>query len=308
MGALVVLGAVHYVVPSRAYGAMGRRTARRTGISRRIGLTLLAALVLGPLVGYLLAPPPVDGSPLVGTLVYGLYLGGLFVLATAAGNRSLYRRVAAADGPPELTPGPTVFGGAATCETPDTAPFSGREAVCWAAEVEVNADRHLLRDRPNWLPIEATSGGVPFRVDGVLVDPAAARIAPFGPLPGMERGPAHEFVDEYLPDEVREGLARVRGVAVEAVENHAGDDGARFRDAVVAPGDPVTVVGTLERVPAGEYDDTLVVRDGDPFVVLGGDLDTTRRALRVAVVRNGVVGAVLVALSVVAGLFLLGVA
>jgi hypothetical protein len=304
---VIIAVGFYWLYPTGSLRPMLRRAGRRLGLGPRGGLALLVAFVGPPLVGYLLAPADVTVDGLAAALALGGYGGGLLVLGGAAGNRSLYRRLDSADPYATPAPGPVVVAGETRCDDPDAAPFTAEPAVCWVARAEVKETTygHGFRRRSFWATIESGSGGVPFTVDGTRIDPDGARILPFGPLPGAKRAEPETFVDEYLPDRVRSGLARLRGVDVEAVENHAGDEGARFRAATLAPGETVTVVGELERVPAGEYEDTYVVRDGDPFAVLVGGLESTRAELRKAVVRNGAIGLALLATTSVAGLFVL---
>ncbi|MUW14018.1 hypothetical protein GJ633_04590 [Halorubrum sp. CBA1125] len=161
-----------------------------------------------------------------------------------------------------------------------SAPFAGDPCLCCVYDISEYRSQGKGR---SWVTIDSGEAGVPFRIvdggTGVRVDPAAATFV-FGvdaeltvdaDEPPPER--VRRFVDAV--DDVDEAEA---GRAIGPITVGA-DPERRYRQRVLRPGDPVTVVGDAAAFPDAPAGEVKVRLDGgSPFVV--ADADARRTALR----------------------------
>jgi len=239
----------------------------------------VAGVLFGTLIGGVTGLAAIgDTSPLARPVLSGL-IGGTILgcgsVAFGVGQLRFAFRAQAATDPDTVAPGRVVVTGSAIAVAePLRTPLSARVALCRGTDVGQQTNRGL------WDQRYQETDGVQFRVGdgGPIVDPQASTLS----LGGQTDREWQLMVDgqESPPDAVAAWL--------QAEQRTTGHRKRRYRERWVAPGDQVTVAGTVQQqndrlefdqsartvITHGTAADNAAVnrRSGRRFVAVGGVL------------------------------------
>lgn len=169
----------------------------------------------------------------------GAFVGGAVAFTVGLGNRPKYRRVKEAEDADANLASDELSVVSGTVEFADetlTSPYGGEDA-CWFRATVSRPSRLMPGDRR--LPVDAAEECVPFYVADdtgrVLVDPSDAEMLTVG-----SRNTTNDVLD--------------------TVDVDGGRADYRYGEAVLGPGDDVTVVGVPVTDSVSEYPDRRVIR------------------------------------------------
>lgn len=293
------------LAPSVAQGAY------RNGIDGRVGFAAVGIVLAGLAVRVVLLG--IDG--ILWVVFGGLYLAGVVVGAVVVSNRPRYRALqVAADTPAgAVTEGPVAVSG--TVKPADgtlTTPFTGTDAVCYAYAIAEYASTHPTRDAGSWTTtdfgtertrfrVADDSGSVPVDPEGawLSVAPANAPTTTDTDAGGALSGGTAEYEvvvesGEQIPERARTFCAEA-GTSYGPPSDSVVERGARFKEQVLQPGDPVVVVGEARPRRTEDGSAATVVGGGDSrsFFVARGRMDEVRAGLEQTVGRNAKIAAAL---------------
>lgn len=256
--------------------------AEKSGIGRGLGALLVVVSFVTIFSAFVLGSPTGRRSDLA--LAAGLvaHVAGLFLvgvgLAAFRRHRALSGATSAATG--DVSSGMVAVTGAALQHEECTAaPFSGDDALCFQCWVK---ERDLREDAPdvqaesigiesNWEIEYSESFQTPFAVDdgsgSVIVDPTAM---------DLQLDETTTVTVEF-PDDPPESVLSFVEDHLDTVGYAAND--RRYEEAVLVPGDTVTVAGTVREAPDTGGRPTITGETGTA-VVATGSLDRVRAETR----------------------------